>query len=165
MIEKRKLNKAFKLMREAGLIAQQNFCCCRSCATCDLEKQVRQSIGRGEVCIGFAYYHAQDEDIRRSGDDFYIGYGPPVDEKGRVMGYYAPIGRLVCECLSKAGVPYQWNGRASNRIMVKQTARRLCRKRSRPLKELRLSKVAVMPVMQAEVSGQLTIQENDNSTC
>jgi hypothetical protein len=119
MIPKKKLNKAFELMRRAGLIADQNFACCTSCATAALEDEVDSVVLADIPCVGFAYYHGQDEDARKEGLDFYIGYGAPADQDTGEVPPGEPVAKIICDCLTNAGVPHFWTGSARDKVRVR----------------------------------------------
>lgn len=121
-LEKELLNVAFSLMTAAGLIARQNYTCCKLCATVSLSVLAAQAVMRGERCLGFAYYHEGDEKLRRSGENFWIGYGPSMDEELTILRSFDETAETVCQCLEKAGVPFRWNGDSSKRIEVLQNS-------------------------------------------
>jgi len=121
MIDKVKLNVAFALMRKAGLVARQNFSCCGSCAGYELTTDIVAMPDKKRAKVkGVCFYHQQDADRLRAGRDLYLGYGP-VDSKehGQIGLETVQVGALVVKCLAEAGLAYEWDGTASQRILVR----------------------------------------------
>lgn len=121
MIDKAKLNVAFSLMRKAGLVARQNFSCCSNCAGYELTTDVAAMPSKKRAKVnGVCFYHRQDAERLKRGDDLYLGYGP-VDstEHGQIGLETAQVGRLVTSCLTQAGLAYEWDGKPSSRILVR----------------------------------------------
>ncbi len=121
MIDKDKLNHAFRQMRHAGLVARQNFSCCGSCGGYELtEAIVAMPVKKRAKVKGVCFYHRQDAERLNRGEDLYLGYGPVSStELGQIGLEAVQVGRLVVRCLELAGLAYEWNGEASQRILVK----------------------------------------------
>jgi hypothetical protein len=118
---KEKLNEAFKLMRQAGLIAKQNFMCCGNCAgysiATGLEKmtEARRSAVKG-VCT----YNRQDAATLARHGECYLQYGSIYSSKYGDVGLSTlEVGRMVVGCLTRAGLAYEWDEDPSKRITVK----------------------------------------------
>lgn len=120
MIDKDKLNKAFSLMRKAGLMARQNFSCCSSCAGYALAKAaVDQPAKKRAKIQGTCFYHRQDADNLRDGHDLMLRYGPlDTEEHGQIGLETVEVGRLVVDCLAVAGLNYEWSGNPRECITV-----------------------------------------------
>ena len=104
-----KLGNAFKAMREQGLLARQNFSCCGGCAGYSLVRMAVKKKQKGVEVKGCAFYHAQDNQNKRDGDNFYIGYGPlDTTEFGTIGLTDVEVGKIVVECLTAAGVETEW---------------------------------------------------------
>jgi hypothetical protein len=121
MIDKLKLNEAFRQMRRAGLVARQNFSCCGSCAGYELTTDVAAMPDKKRAKVkGVCFYHRQDADRLNAGRDLYLGYGPVESrEHGQIGLETAQVGRLVTSCLTQAGLTWEWDGTASQRILVR----------------------------------------------
>lgn len=123
MIDKTKLNIAFALMREMGLVARQNFSCCGGCAGYELTSDIVAMPEKKRIKVkGVCFYHAQDASELRRGGNLWLGFGP-VDstEYGKIGLETEQVGRLVTGCLTQAGLEWEWNGEASERILVKSS--------------------------------------------
>jgi hypothetical protein len=107
------LAQAFKAMREAGLVARQNFSCCQNCATYDLAVYMKENPGKH---VGYAYYHSQDGAKLNELGNVYIAYGsePEGDDKANIK-----IGSMVADALRAAKLDVAWDGDVSKRIFVR----------------------------------------------
>lgn len=111
---KAKLKTAFALMRGAGLIARQSYCCCMGCACAALDSVFEAAPWK----IGAVYYHRQDaEGFAYPGPDagLYIRFGgrPGV---GEAEDYR--IGEMAVGLLARAGLKPEWNGNPREAIWV-----------------------------------------------
>lgn len=121
MIDKAKLNVAFSLMRKAGLVARQNFSCCGNCAGYELTTDIVALPSKKRAKVkGVCFYHRQDAERLNRGDDLMLRYGP-VDstEHGQIGLEAVQVGRLVTSCLTQAGLAWEWDGSASQCILVR----------------------------------------------
>jgi len=109
-----KLDKAFNLMNEKGLIARQDHFCCRTCAVYDLASEMEDVLTEGKSVKGFAYYHGQDTMVLEEGNDFHIGYGTVGEDEADLV----KVGKIVVDCLEEAGIQWRWKGSADTRIKV-----------------------------------------------
>ena len=107
------LAKAFKDLRKEGLIAKQNFMCCRSCASCSIWNDIDASPGKYK---GAVYYCKQDGDNLRKSGKFYLGFGAADTDDNKVT---ALIGQLTKVVLEKHGLKVEWDGSAGTRILVR----------------------------------------------
>lgn len=121
MIDKAKLNVAFSLMRKAGLVARQNFSCCGTCAAYELTTDIVTMPDKKRAKVkGVCFYHRQDAEQLNLGDDLMLRYGPVNSKKHGQIGLEAvQVGRLVTSCLTQAGLVWEWNGSASQCILVR----------------------------------------------
>lgn len=101
MIDKDKLNHAFRLMRSAGLIARQNFKCCCTCAGYKLVIDIEAMSPENRAKIkGVCFYHHQDAVSLAQGDDVFLTYGPVALDEGQIGLEVAEVGALVVQCLT-----------------------------------------------------------------
>lgn len=119
MVNKERLNLAFKNLRKHGLLARQNYWCCSGCACCAITQDAEKLVGRGKRVTGGVYYHKQAGDRLRAGGEFYVGFGVITSEKyGKLGTTDEDIGRLVVSEFTKAGLRVQWDGNADKSILV-----------------------------------------------
>lgn len=121
MIDKAKLNVAFSLMRKAGLVARQNFSCCSNCAGYELTTDIVAMPDKKRAKVkGVCFYHRQNAERLFHGKDLYLGYGPVDSTKHGQIGLEAvQVGHLVTSCLTQAGLAWEWDGSASQCILVR----------------------------------------------
>jgi hypothetical protein len=121
-----KVTKAFALARKRGIIARQRFRCCNSCAgyaiSQDVEDMVSRRASNKERIKGVAFYSTQggfreSERWNRKRDEV----SPQVTTtKHGVVGLpTVEVGKLLCECLTEAGLAYEWDGEEHSCILVK----------------------------------------------
>jgi hypothetical protein len=113
------LTRAFTMMRQRGLIAEENFSCCLSCGIEEIMEEAEERILDGEEVAGFVFYHMQDNDDRMEGLDFHLAFGQVViPEVGKVGLSAEAVGRIACECLAECQVAHEWDGDPDSRIVV-----------------------------------------------
>jgi len=117
------MNKAFSLMRKAGLVAYQNYECCQSCAGAAIAAEIERRIAEGKATRdgikGCCFFHAQDAEDRDARRPFFLAYGDvDVSGIGDIGLDTVEVGRIVCGCLAAAGVKYEWDGNPNTRIKV-----------------------------------------------
>lgn len=88
---RKKLSAAFRVLRNAGYIAKQNFWCCQSCAWSDIPDDAKKVV----------FYHHQDN------DDIPDGY---------VYLAWRGSGRAISKALRDAGLKVSWNRSETTRI-------------------------------------------------
>ncbi len=124
---KQKLNKAFKLLREAKLIARQSFGCCGSCGSYEIATKMEELHDAGKPVTGYVFYNRQSADALKSD-----GYRPA---DGRLYLSFADastnkypekkpvstrdIGRLLAGTLDKVGLAFEWDGKEESCVLVK----------------------------------------------
>jgi len=118
------LSTAFATMRKIGLLARQNFMCCQNCGGYAMATKATEMIDEGkkkEDIKGCVFYHSQDNENKRDGDNFYLAYGTMGTKKYGDIGLSnKEVGKLVCKILSIYDVPYKWNGKEEERILIVQ---------------------------------------------
>ncbi|WP_155355634.1 DUF6891 domain-containing protein [Acrocarpospora macrocephala] len=103
-----RLTRAFTALEAAGITAQEDFTCCRSCGQAEI----------GDVASpdarGFVYFHSQCTDAAADGHGLTILYGgfdgSPVTTTS--------IGREVVAALGEAGLSVVWNGEPEQVITI-----------------------------------------------
>lgn len=104
---------AFREMRKQGLLAKQNFMCCRSCGSHALWNTMGEQPGKYK---GAVFYCKQDGDNLRESGKFYLGFGAADtdDDKETTI-----IGWMVQSALVKSGLQVEWDGSPGTRILVR----------------------------------------------
>jgi hypothetical protein len=120
MIDKKKLNKLFRLFRKQGFVAKQNYMCCGSCASAQIAADLKDwDQAKKDACLGAIFYTRQD--AKRS--DLYLSYGPieiSSEDIARqaIAGPAWSIGHIIINALREVGLTHKWNGDAGVRILI-----------------------------------------------
>lgn len=120
--DKRALRRAFKEMRQQGIIAEEDWTCCMSCGVAEMRAVADECPPHLREPIGYCFYHAQDaENLAETGDAM-LAFG----SFGEGDGEDVQIGRMVLDCLTRAGVAVEWDGSERHRIKfcLTRTAKR-----------------------------------------
>jgi hypothetical protein len=88
------LSNAFAQLRKQGYVAKQNFTCCQSCGWA--------AIYDAKLAV---FYHSQDAQGLRKGDDLYL--------------CWSGDGQEIVDVLKNYGLDVEWEGTNNRRIMVK----------------------------------------------
>lgn len=102
---------AFGELRKDGLICRMGFMCCMSCACAALEPMLKERKKSAAV-----YFHRQDDEAFRDGNDLHVRYAPLDDEN---TAAWEALGHTVVRELEKQGLIVEWDGDVSNTIVVK----------------------------------------------
>ena len=114
LIDKNKLNAAFKDMRTAGLFARQSWKCCQNCGCAAIPPDDK---------IGYCFYHAQDNADRKDGNDFFLAFGinNTPDMSADVMGrQVSKVAHIVKTSLESNDIPFEWDGSNNTRFCILQ---------------------------------------------
>lgn len=120
---KQKLNAAFRALRKLGLIARQNFSCCRGCAESEIATKLGKQIDAGKIdhaqVKGGVFYSRDEAERRDNGWAFNISFWPiDVTGHGDVGGTREEIGGVVVDTLLRFGIKTEWNGDGYELILV-----------------------------------------------
>ncbi len=119
-----KLHRAFELMGRRNLLAKQNFSCCQSCGGYEITGIAVELVKSGAQVDGCVFYHEQDADSLKRGEDFYLAYGNMSSTEFGMIGLPTEeVGKIVVDCLAVAGVPHEWDGSADTRILIRVATR------------------------------------------
>jgi hypothetical protein len=112
------LNAAFRALRKRGVIARQEFLCCRTCAGYAIAEEIGKwpEEKRNKV-TGIVFTTRQDKESTEAGDVF-LKYGDvAVDDKT----YGLPtevVGRMAREEAERAGLFVAWDGNSMTCVRV-----------------------------------------------
>lgn len=104
-----RLSRAFLALEGLGVIARENFTCCRSCGRAEIG-----AAGPSDA-RGFVYFHQQCTDAAAAGHGLTLLYGG-FDGAAETT---VSIGREVVAALDAVGLPVCWDGDPSRGIEVK----------------------------------------------
>lgn len=103
-----RIESAFRDLSADGIVARENFACCRNCGTTEIWDEA------GPEDHGFVFYHMQDTESAAAGGGLYLSYGSRTGERGDTEA----IGHVVVATLRSHGLETDWNGSAESRIAV-----------------------------------------------
>ncbi|MBI2932341.1 MAG: hypothetical protein HYY16_11885 [Planctomycetes bacterium] len=104
-----RLDEAFEALEHKGIVARHNFTCCMTCGLEEIGSEMKRR------SIGYVFYHMQDTERAAAGQGLCLAYGcRRGDEAGGLR-----IGENIVATLEKVGLKTKWNGRFSDRILVK----------------------------------------------
>ncbi len=110
-----RLDAAFAELKASGLIAEQNFWCCQSCASSDVRATIKQARkSGGTVPRGYVFYHDQDTDCAIQGGGLYLAFG---SREGKNAACQA-IASHVVDTLKRHGLEPEWSGKLDVRIFL-----------------------------------------------
>ena len=118
-----RLTRAFRKMRNCGLLAKENFACCWTCGIEEITELATSRVDAGREVLGYVFYDMQDNMERCAGGDFHLVSGQfYLEGLGKVGISSTAVGKLVCYCLKKCGVAYEWDEEENTYIRVKVRA-------------------------------------------
>jgi hypothetical protein len=103
---RRKLRLAFKELRKDGVLAEEAFSCCTTCATSELATMINE-----KKALGGVYWNQQDEDGFRRYGGVMIGF---VD--GSASG--AEIAKRAVTEFERQGLEVKWDGSERTKIQI-----------------------------------------------
>ena len=110
-----RLDRAFDVLNEGGIVARHDFTCCQNCGFAEIGEEIADAIKAGVDVTGFTFYHAQDTDNATEGGGLYLSYGHV--EGGDVNAI--AVGRIIVSALNAAGLQTEWDGTVGKRIAVR----------------------------------------------
>jgi len=101
---------AFRALRKKHYLAEQNFLCCRTCATAAMQLQCSQFAHHAAKTgdppkVGFVYYTADDENYLHANLMVHVSWHGQADE--------------VRSALEAEGLSVDWDGADATRMLVK----------------------------------------------
>ncbi|MFK7766753.1 MAG: hypothetical protein AB8B55_05990 [Mariniblastus sp.] len=110
-----RLDDAFRLMNERGVVAIQNAGYTQSDGFEDVGEAYNQHPNK-ETVLGYCFYHGQDLERAVSGDGLFFAFGPvnPADEQ--TVG--VDVGNIVRNALENSGLSVEWDGTFEYRLRV-----------------------------------------------
>ena len=117
------LSRAFKELRKKGIIAQQRYLCCRTCASYTIATELKKHLDSGdkipEKIIGAMFYTLQDAERLRKDNKLWISFGPiQIEGYGEVGVNVDLLGRIICEEFENHERKAIWNGDPDVRILI-----------------------------------------------
>lgn len=108
-----RLDAAFQLMEEQGVVARQNFACCQTCGHAEIGDEITTTQALRKV-VGYTFFHMQDTDRAVEGGGLFLAYGSVTDTEEHTLA----VGNAVVACLRQAGLQPTWDSDTAKRIHV-----------------------------------------------
>ncbi|MCL8010409.1 hypothetical protein [Streptomyces sp. AS02] len=105
-----RLTTAFAALDRAGIVARENFTCCRSCGMSEIGAEAAD---HGSA-RGFVFFHAQCTSSAADGHGLTLYYGGFDGSEETTGG----VGHEVVAALGAAGLPTDWDGSPAQAITV-----------------------------------------------
>ncbi|WP_432116831.1 DUF6891 domain-containing protein [Streptomyces sp. bgisy032] len=105
-----RLERAFAALERAGVVARENFTCCRSCGMTEIGAEVDDP----SQVRGFVFFHRQSTRSAAEGHGLSLYYGG-FDGSEETT---AAVGHEVVAALTAAGLPTTWDGDPGRAIEV-----------------------------------------------
>ena len=112
-----RLERAFARLGADGILAEENFTCCKSCGLAEIGGELPEDT----VMDGYAFFHQQDTSRAATGRTLLLAYGDFTDDEKEST---VAIGRRVVAALTAEGLRTEWSGEANQRIAVALTWQR-----------------------------------------
>ena len=109
-----KLDAAFEVLEQHGVIAAHNFTCCQSCGSAEMEDLLNDESNSSSYCWGGCFYHSQDTLFAVDHGDLHIAY------LTKDMSEYSlrMLGGLITEVCCDYGLKAFWDGSIDSRVKV-----------------------------------------------
>jgi len=108
-----RLDTAFHLLNESGIVARQNFTCCQNCGHAEIGEEIDAEQKRHAV-RGYVFYHMQDTEGAAEYGSLYLAYGSLSGEQAETK----PIAAEIVDRLRQVDLDVEWNGELDTRIRV-----------------------------------------------
>jgi hypothetical protein len=103
-----RLTLAFRDLETTGIVARENFACCRNCGM----TEIRDEIAAGQTARGFVFYHAQGAEHGAAGEGVTLYYDA-LDGSDT-----AATGTEIVAALTGHGLTPRWSGSGGQGIHV-----------------------------------------------
>ena len=114
------LDRALDAMERDGILARENFACCMSCGTHEIQDDVANARSTGHAVRGYVFYHQQDTEWVVDTGCLYLAFGAtnPLPAGVTYDDATIAVGRGICAALEAEGLHVAWDGSPSQRIAV-----------------------------------------------
>jgi len=109
-----RLDFAFLLLEEEGIVARQNFTCCQTCGHAEIWAEIREA-QKQRLVKGYVFYHAQDTESAVRHNSLYLAYGAVGKDEGAELA----VAQRIAAVMQEAGFTVEWNGSTKTRIKLK----------------------------------------------
>ncbi len=111
-----RLELAFEMLEDEGIVARQNFTCCGTCGAAEIGTEIDDFEAIGRKASGYVFFHQQDTESAVESGSLYISYGAADSETGDEAS--VAIGRKLHDTLQSVGLKPIWDGKINHRVGV-----------------------------------------------
>ncbi|MBP6995892.1 MAG: hypothetical protein KBB39_07130 [Phycicoccus sp.] len=131
-----RVQRAFDVLAEQGVVARMNFTCCQTCGHAEIGDE--RADPQAQRDWGYTFFHQQDATrLATAGEDLFLSYGifapaPDLDPQLRARADAGDVsaqeeatelsrvlaGRAVAQALRSQGLDVDWDDDTSRRIQV-----------------------------------------------
>lgn len=110
-----RLELAFDMLEDKGIVARQNFTCCGTCGAAEIGAEIEDYEANYRPARGYVFFHQQDtENVVETGN-LYVSYGAANNGTDAV---FLQIGQEIFETLKSVGLKVHWDGQLEHRIGI-----------------------------------------------
>jgi hypothetical protein len=110
-----RLDRAFCILDEQGIIARQNWTFCQTDGVDEMEDEIEAARAAGRPVRGFVFYHSQDVDDAVDGGEVMLSFGAwPGNSKKLAR----EVGETIVRVCSDEGLTVYWKGDPGQRIEI-----------------------------------------------
>ena len=110
-----RLELAFDILEDNGIVARQNFTCCGTCGASEIVIEMEDYEVCGRPARGYAFFHQQDTESAVENGNLYLSYGATNTSDEDVL---LKIGQEVFRTLKSVGLDTHWDGQLDHRIGI-----------------------------------------------
>jgi hypothetical protein len=123
-----RLDAAFEALNCAGIIARQNFYCCRTCGVAAIVQEIQQFAQTGRTARGYTFYHMQDTENAVKGHGIYLAHGVREGTEQETIS----VAREIQETLQLNNLRTTWDGKPGT--CISKAAQKYLAARRKPKK-------------------------------
>ena len=109
-----RLDKAFAVLENEGIVARQDFTCCQTCGHSEIWDEITEATKTKKV-LGYTFYHHQDLEWIVEIGECLLAFGATSENENDALR----VGEIICKTLRKEGFNVQWDGSLNTRILIK----------------------------------------------
>jgi hypothetical protein len=113
-----RLERAFKALEDAGIVARENFTCCQTCGHAEIGDEIDAWRDAGRSVRGYVFFHQQDTERATEGQGLMLAYGVASEGVEAIE-----IGSEIVRALDGAGLAVRWDGAEGSPRIIRSYGR------------------------------------------
>ncbi|MBX3064650.1 MAG: hypothetical protein KF726_16835 [Anaerolineae bacterium] len=118
-----RLDNAFEEFNQKGIVARQNFSCCGTCGSGEIE-EIAEEQRKHRYVRGTVFYHVQTTELAVNGYGVYLYFAAMIDDEQE----HRRLGRVIIEILERAGLATEWDDDPQKAIHIRMDWKRRFRR-------------------------------------